>query len=68
MNDAVATNSGQWSTNMIEMHDIQAFQGKLLYREPLAKYTSWRIGGPADRFYRPVDRNDLLLFLRDLSV
>ena len=52
MNDVMATNSGQWPTNMIDMHDLPAFQGVLRYREPLAKYTSWRIGGPADQYYR----------------
>lgn len=38
---------------------LNALRGKLLYDEPLAKYTSWRVGGPADRFYRPADREDL---------
>ncbi len=38
---------------------LNALRGKLLHNEPLAKYTSWRVGGPADRFYRPADREDL---------
>jgi UDP-N-acetylmuramate dehydrogenase len=37
------------------------------YHEPLANHTSWRIGGPADRFYLPADADDLILFLRSLS-
>ncbi len=42
------------------------WQGDLRHDERLARYTSWRVGGPADRFYRPVDRQDLLLFLKSL--
>lgn len=36
--------------------------------EPLAPYTTWRVGGPADRFYRPADRADLAVFLRTLPL
>jgi UDP-N-acetylmuramate dehydrogenase len=41
-------------------------RGKLLRNEPLAKYTSWRIGGPADYVFIPSDLDDLSLFLRQL--
>ena len=41
-------------------------QGKLLQNEPLARYTSWRVGGKADRFYIPAGLEDLQQFLRDL--
>jgi UDP-N-acetylmuramate dehydrogenase len=34
--------------------------------EPLFLHTTWRVGGPARRFYRPVDSEDLILFLRTL--
>jgi len=37
------------------------------YDEPLANHTTWRVGGPADRFYLPADADDLLFFLRSLS-
>ena len=40
-------------------------KGRLLYNEKLAKYTSWRVGGPAQRMFFPQDRNDLLIFLRN---
>lgn len=40
--------------------------GKLLLDEPLARYTSWRVGGKADRFYIPAGLHDLQEFLRDL--
>lgn len=35
--------------------------------EPLARHTSWRAGGPADVFYVPADRDDLVNFLRGLA-
>jgi len=34
--------------------------------EPMAKHTSWRVGGPADLFLVPRDRDDLAAFLRSL--
>jgi UDP-N-acetylmuramate dehydrogenase len=44
-----------------------ALRGELLRSEPLARYTSWRVGGPADRLYRPADEQDLAQFLADLD-
>jgi UDP-N-acetylmuramate dehydrogenase len=41
-------------------------RGTLKRHEPLAPYTTWRVGGPAERFYRPADGNDLVEFLRTL--
>lgn len=42
-------------------------RGNLLLDEPMSKHTSWRIGGPADRYYQPADIDDLALFLSQLS-
>jgi len=42
-------------------------KGRLLNHEKLAKYTSWRVGGPADRLYMPADRQDLINFIINLS-
>jgi len=42
-------------------------KGQLLSHEKLAKYTSWRVGGCADRLYIPADRADLVEFVRQLS-
>ncbi len=36
------------------------FRGELLAEEPLAPYTTWRIGGPAELLASPADRDDLL--------
>lgn len=41
--------------------------GELREREPLSRHTSWRVGGPARRFYRPTDAADLAAFLARLD-
>jgi UDP-N-acetylmuramate dehydrogenase len=41
--------------------------GKLLLNEPLARYTSWRAGGHADRLYIPAGLEDLAAFLPTLD-
>ncbi len=41
-------------------------RGRLLKHEKLAKYTSWRVGGPADQLYIPQDRQDLIEFIKAL--
>lgn len=42
-------------------------RGELKHNEPLAQYTTWRVGGPAARLYRPADVEDLSQFLRGLD-
>jgi UDP-N-acetylmuramate dehydrogenase len=41
-------------------------KGELKLNEPLAKYTSWRVGGNAERCYKPTDVADLASFLKQL--
>jgi UDP-N-acetylmuramate dehydrogenase len=41
-------------------------RGELRQREPMARHTSWRAGGAADRAYFPADLADLAAFLRSL--
>ncbi len=43
-----------------------AWRGELCHDEPLKRYTSWRVGGPARCLYRPIDAADLAEFLSDL--
>jgi len=45
----------------------QSIKGKLMFDEPMSKHTSWRLGGPADRYYVPSDLQDLQNYLADLS-
>jgi len=41
-------------------------QGRLLENELMSKHTSWRVGGPADRYYIPAGLDDLRMFLETL--
>jgi UDP-N-acetylmuramate dehydrogenase len=41
----------------------KALHGRLLLNEPMARYTSWAVGGPADVLYRPSDVEDLARFM-----
>lgn len=43
---------------------LHFLRGRLLPNEPLAPYTSWRVGGPADFVYLPADIEDLSTFLQ----
>jgi UDP-N-acetylmuramate dehydrogenase len=36
----------------------------LLHNHPLAEHTSWKIGGPAEYFYRPLDTEDFVKLLQ----
>jgi UDP-N-acetylmuramate dehydrogenase len=51
---------------MMAAEQQPALRGELLYREPMARHTSWRVGGPADCYYRPADIDDLAGFLQQL--
>jgi UDP-N-acetylmuramate dehydrogenase len=48
------------------MTKTPSFQGKLLRNEPLARYTSWRVGGIADQLYIPNGLQDLQAFLHQI--
>ncbi len=48
----------------INNHDLR---GEMLFNEPLARYTTWRVGGPARCLYKPADRFDLQIFLQQLD-
>jgi len=52
---------------MMAARELPALRGELLHQEPLARYTTWRVGGPARDFYRPADAEDLALFLQGLA-
>jgi UDP-N-acetylmuramate dehydrogenase len=43
------------------------FSARVLYNEPLSDHTSWRVGGPADIFFKPTDALDLATFLQTLA-
>lgn len=41
--------------------------GQILRHEKMAKYTSWRVGGAAEKMFFPSDKTDLELFIAGLS-
>lgn len=43
-------------------------QGILRFNEPMSRYTSWRVGGPAERLYIPAGSADLSSFLKSLHL
>lgn len=52
---------------LLQRQDTQqgtALRGRLRLGQPMSRYTSWRVGGPADRLYLPKDLNDLQQFIR----
>ena len=49
------------------MTSIRKPAGKIMRNEPMSKHTTWRVGGPADVYYSPRCRDELLDFLRSLD-
>ena len=47
---------------------MQGIRGSLKMDEPMCRHTSWRLGGRADYYFVPADREDLLEFLSRLPV
>jgi UDP-N-acetylmuramate dehydrogenase len=42
------------------------FEARIKRDEPMSRHTSWHVGGPADVFFTPQDRTDLVAFLEVL--
>lgn len=53
---------------MMALRTHKSLRGELREHEPMSRHTTWRVGGPADRFYRPADLEDLCDFLRQMPV
>lgn len=51
---------------MMTAESMSGLRGELSYDEPMAAHSSWRVGGNADRCYRPADLDDLCHFLSGL--
>jgi len=47
--------------------ELPNFKGEIRRNEPLSRHTSFAIGGPADIVAYPVDRDDLLVLLREIK-
>lgn len=44
------------------------FAGELRFDEPMSKHTTWRVGGPAQHYYIPLDVDDLSCYLQSLNI
>jgi UDP-N-acetylmuramate dehydrogenase len=49
------------------VRDMSDFESRIKRNEPMSRHTSWHVGGPADIFFSPRDRADLLAFLAALA-
>jgi len=52
---------------MMVAENHPAVKGLLRTNEPMAKHTSWRVGGAAELYFKPADLDDLSQFLRELD-
>ena len=50
---------------MMTAANTHGWNGVLLTDEPMARHTSWRVGGTADYFYQPTNIDDLSIFLNE---
>ncbi len=53
---------------MMAAESMSELRGELFFNEPMSAHTSWRVGGPADRCYKPADLQDLQAFLASLPI
>jgi len=51
-------------TQFMTEKNATGLRGELRLQVPMSRYTSWRAGGVAERFYQPADLADLCVFLR----
>lgn len=49
------------------MNTSKPLKGELLNNEPLARYTTWRVGGVAEQLYKPAGIKDLQAYLQSLD-
>ncbi len=52
---------------MMAAPKIPAVSGELAQMEPMSRHTSWRVGGPAELYFRPAGLDDLSIFLKELD-
>lgn len=57
---------GKFSHPEVEVNFLR-LRGTLRHQEPMQAHTTWRVGGPAQWFYEPVDRLDLVQLLTGIS-
>jgi UDP-N-acetylmuramate dehydrogenase len=50
-----------------QSNNSDRFADQVRHAEPMARHTSWRTGGVADIWFRPLDRAELSAFMRELE-
>jgi UDP-N-acetylmuramate dehydrogenase len=51
----------------VRFGDLTGVRGRLIRNAPLAPFTWFQVGGPADLLFQPADADDLALFLSNLG-
>jgi UDP-N-acetylmuramate dehydrogenase len=53
---------------LINIEEIRkSYRGQIALNAPMSKYTSFCIGGPADYFFEPSDKNDAVIIIKYLQ-
>lgn len=52
---------------MMAAKDVAGIRGDERRMEPMSQHTSWRVGGPAEIFFKPADLDDLSTYLHELD-
>ena len=52
---------------MMAAEKTHHWRGDMRINESMSRHTSWRTGGPARRFYKPADLDDLCDFLQEMD-
>ncbi len=52
---------------MMAASKVGAWRDRITANEPMSRHTSWRVGGPAELYFRPEGLDDLAAFLRELD-
>jgi UDP-N-acetylmuramate dehydrogenase len=60
MNDVAKNN---WLDRNTRERLAADFASRVQFDEPMARHTSWHVGGPADLYFEPRDRSDIAAFL-----
>ncbi len=63
---AVLRNPVREATLMSDANALAAFEARIKRDEPMSRHTSWHVGGPADLYFSPRVRADLLACLAAL--
>src|SRR4051795_1503117 len=63
--------SPRWTRSKTPMEDarfgdLTGVRGRLIRNAPLAPFTWFQVGGPADLLFQPADADDLAFFLQNL--